>query len=202
MNRLRSVTRLDGRCKSALQAVEAAVPAFVVLVAVLGVGELLVGDGDLGGFAVGGEVDGDEGVGRGAALPAPGVDEFAGRIDEAVGAEDGVDVAAFVSDGDAVLVADAEVDVGLGGVVVGGGEPLAELVGVGPRFEDAFDAMRDRCGRLRATWGMRRRLATCFVLLFFGIGLFEEICRDCRAGSPRRRGRGRASRRPAAWARR
>jgi len=74
-----------------------------VLVAVLGVGELLVGDGDLCGVAVGVEVDGDEGVGRGAALPAPGVDEFAGRLDEAVGAEDGVDVAAFVSDGDSAL---------------------------------------------------------------------------------------------------
>src|SRR5277367_2564286 len=34
--------------------------------------------------------------------------------------------------------------------------------------------MRDRCGRLRATTGMRRRLATCFVLLFVGIGLFEK----------------------------
>src|SRR5580658_1544573 len=34
--------------------------------------------------------------------------------------------------------------------------------------------MRGRCGRLRATWAMRRLLATCFVLLFFGIGLFEK----------------------------
>ncbi len=133
---------LRGRRESALQAVEAAVPAFVVLVAVLGVGELLVSDGDLSGLALGSEVDSDESVGHRAAFPAPGVDEFAGRVDEAVGAEDGVDVAALVSDGDAVLVADLEVDAGLGGVVVGGSEPLTELVGVGPRFEDAFD----RCG--------------------------------------------------------
>jgi hypothetical protein len=133
---------LRGRRESSLQAVEAAVPSFVVLVAVFGVGELLVGDRDLGRIPVGGEVDGDESVGHGAAFPAPGVDEFARRVDEAVGAEDGVDVAAFVSDGDAVLVSDLEVDAGLGRVVVGGSEPLAELVGVGPRFEDAFD----RCG--------------------------------------------------------
>jgi hypothetical protein len=64
-----------------------------VFVAILGVGELLVSDGDLRGFAFGGEVDGDERVRGGTALPAPGVDEFAGRIDKPVGAKDSVDVA-------------------------------------------------------------------------------------------------------------
>jgi hypothetical protein len=85
-----------GLCEEARKAAEASVPAFGVLVAVFSVDELLVGDGDLGGFAFGGEVDSDEGVGCGAVLPAPGVDELAGWLDEAVGAEDGVDVAAFV----------------------------------------------------------------------------------------------------------
>jgi hypothetical protein len=126
------------RCQEALETIEAAVPAFAVLVASFGVEELIVRDGDLGGVAARSEIDGDEGVGFGTSLPAPGVDEFARWVDEAVGAEDVVDVAAFVGDGDPVLVADAEVDGGLGCVVVGGGEPLAELVGVGPRLEDAF----------------------------------------------------------------
>jgi hypothetical protein len=137
-----AMSKLGDRCERALQAAEASVPTFGVLVAVLGSGELLVGDGDLGGFALGGEVDGDEGVRRRAAFPTPGVDEFAGRVDDAVGAEDGVDVAALVGDCDAVLVADLEVDAGPGGVVVGGSEPLTELVGISPRLEDAFD----RCG--------------------------------------------------------
>src|SRR5207249_2248215 len=35
--------------------------------------------------------------------------------------------------------------------------------------------MRGRCERLGATTGMRRRLATCFALLFFGIGLFQKF---------------------------
>ncbi len=35
--------------------------------------------------------------------------------------------------------------------------------------------MRGRCERLEATTGMRRRLATCFALLFFGIGLFQKF---------------------------
>ena len=80
---------------------------------------------------------------------------------------DGVNVAALVSDGDAVLVADTKIDIGLGGVVVGGGEPLAELVGVGPRLEDAFD----RCGigagdyeRRRGCDGcLRHALFSCFL---------------------------------------
>src|SRR5271156_4428562 len=110
-----------------------------MLVASLDVEELIVRDGDLGGVAARGEVDGDEGIGFGTSLPPPGVDEFVGWVDEAVGAEDVVDVATFVGDGDAVLVADAEVEGGVGGVVVGGSEPLAKLVGIGPRLKDAFD---------------------------------------------------------------
>jgi len=144
---------LHSRRESALKTIEASVPTFVVLVAGFGVEELFVGDGDLGGVAARGEVDGDEGIGGGAVLPAPGVNELAGRVDEAIGAEDGVDVAAFVADGDAVLVADTEVDAGLGGVVVGGGEPLAELVGVGPRLENAFDRCGVGAGDYERRWG-------------------------------------------------
>src|SRR6267154_333110 len=80
--------KLASRCGSSRRreetrkAAEASIPAFGVLVAVLDAGELFVGDGDLGDVAVGVEVDGDEGVGRGATFPAPGVDELAGRLDE------------------------------------------------------------------------------------------------------------------------
>ena len=159
---------LCGCCESALQAAEASVPAFVVLVAVLGGGELLVGDGDVGGVSLRGEVDGDEGVGCRATFPAPGVDELAGWFDEAIGAKDGVNVAAFVGDGDAVFVADAEVYVGFGGVVVGGGEPLAKLVGVGPGFEDAVDrggiGARDYERRRRCNGGLRHTLFSCFLV--------------------------------------
>jgi hypothetical protein len=116
----------------ALQAAEATVPAFVMLVAILDAGKLFVGNGDLGGFATRREVYSDESVGHRPAFPAPGVDEFAGRIDEAVSTENIVDIAAFVSNGDAIFVANTKIDVGLGGVVVTGREPLAELVGVGP----------------------------------------------------------------------
>ena len=133
-----------------------------MFVASLDVEELIVRDGDLSGVAARGEIDGHKGVGFGTSLPAPGINEFAGWVDEPVDPEDVVDVAALVGDGDAVLVADAEVDGGLGGVVVGGGEPLAELVGVGPRLEDAFywgwigagDYERRRCldGCLRHAW--------------------------------------------------
>jgi hypothetical protein len=144
-----------------------------MFVAVFGVGELLVGDGDLGGFALGGEVDGDERVGRGT-FPSPSVDELARRLDETVGAEDGVDVAAFVSDGNAVFVVDAEIDAGFGGVVVGGGEPLAELVGVGPCLKDASG----RCGigagdyerRGRCDGGLRHALFSCF------LGFCGSVC--------------------------
>jgi hypothetical protein len=148
--------------EEALETIEAAVPAFAVLAASLSVEELIVRDGDFGGVAVRSEVDGYEGVGFGAPLPPPGVDQFAGRVDEPVRPEDVMDVTALVGDGDAVLVADAEIDAGFGGVVVGGGEPLAELVGVGPRLEDAFDGgwvsagdyERRRCldGCLRHAW--------------------------------------------------
>ena len=138
-----------------------------MLVSVLGIGELLVGDGDLGGLALGGEVNGDQGVGHGATFPAPGIDELAGRVDKVISTEDGMDIAAFVGDRDPILVANAEIDAGLGGVVVGGGEPLAQLVGVSPRFEDAFD----RCGigagdyerRGGCDGGMRHVLFSCFL---------------------------------------
>src|SRR5580700_4688575 len=104
--------------------------------------ELLVGYFDLGGVALGDEVDGDEGVGGGTAFPVPGEGEFLGRVDNLIGAYDGVDVAAYVMDGDAVVATDAQIDVGDGGVLVGGTEPLAELAGVGPCREDAVDGGR------------------------------------------------------------
>jgi hypothetical protein len=133
---------IDGRLEESLEAVEAAVPTLVVPITGVGIGELLVGDDDFGCVAFRGKVNRDEGVAHGTTFPAPGVDELAWRIDDAVGAENGVNVAAFVGDGDAVLVIDAKVDSGLGGAVVGGSKPLAELIGIGPRLEDAFD----RCG--------------------------------------------------------
>ncbi len=142
-----------------------------MLVAVLDVGELLVGDGDLGGVAAWREVDGDEGVGHRAVFPAPGIDELAGRVDDAVDADDVVDIATFMSDGDAVLVADTEVDVRLGGVVVGGGEPLAELVGVGPRLEDAFD----RCVVGAGDYERRGRCDGCLRHALFSC-LLGSVC--------------------------
>ncbi len=158
------------------EALKASVPSFVVLVASLEIEELVVSDGDFGGIALRSEVDRNKGVCRGS-LPSPGIDKLAGWIDQMVGAYDIVDVTAFVSDRDAILVAYTKVNGGLGGVVIGGGKPLTELVGVCPGFEDTFTGRLGRCGKLRATTEMRRRLATCFVLLFFGflgIGLFEE----------------------------
>jgi hypothetical protein len=139
-----------------------------VLVACFGIGKLIVGDGDLGGVAFRGKVDGDEGVGGGAVFPAPGVDELAGRVDAAVGSEDGVDVTAFVSDVDAVLVADA----GVGGVVVGGGESLAELVGVGPGLEEAFDSVEGEPvgGLLHGGYGETAHADTA------GFLLLDEAC--------------------------
>src|ERR1700734_1366038 len=94
--------QLNRRYKSALKAVKASVPTFVVFVAILGIGKLLVGDSDLGGFAVRCEVNGDERVGSGTILPAPSVDELVRWVDEAIGAEDSVDITVFVSDNDAV----------------------------------------------------------------------------------------------------
>ena len=89
-----------------------------MLVAVLGVGELIVGDRHFRGGTVRREIDGDESVSHGASFPSPGVDEFPRRVDESIGAENGVEGAAFVGDDDTVLAADAEVDAGLSGVVV------------------------------------------------------------------------------------
>ena len=93
-------------------------PSFKVSVAGLEVGELLVRHGDLGGVADGDEVDGDEGVGCGAALPLPGEGELFGRDDFLVGADDGVDVAAAVMYLQPIGAADAEVDLGFGGVLI------------------------------------------------------------------------------------
>src|SRR5262252_7349009 len=143
-----------GRCDGLemfLETVEDAGPAFEMAVATFFAGESLVSENEQSIIPAGLEFDGDQRfvgfefaeIGSASVFfPGPGEDEPFGRFDFAIGAGGGEVFTVRLSGLDAVSAANAWIAFGGGDRDFAGfparDEPLLDLFGIGPRFEDTF----------------------------------------------------------------